>query len=72
MMCVVGVALAIGGQFYAWNVGLTAGVGSFFISVWLVGTAYLCLVLCLAEMSSAVPFSGGSFGCVNALLLFVK
>jgi amino acid transporter len=55
-------ALTIGGQFYAWNVGLKAGVGSFVIAMLLVGTAYLCLDLCIAEMSSAVPFAGGAYG----------
>jgi amino acid transporter len=55
-------ALTIGGQFYSWNLSLTAGVGSFVIAVLLVGSAYLCLDLCLAEMSSAVSFAGGAYG----------
>jgi amino acid transporter len=34
----------------------------------LVGTGYLCLILCLAEMTSMMPFAGGSFGYVRCTL----
>jgi amino acid transporter len=53
-----GIVIVIGGQFIGWNEGLEAGFGSFFIGTFLVGIAFFNLVLCLAEISSALPFPG--------------
>lgn len=54
----LGLTTAIGGHYFAWNAGLSAGFGSFFIALFLMATAYLCVVLCIAELSSALPFAG--------------
>lgn len=40
------------------NAGLKEGFWKFFVSMLLVGTGYLCLTLCLAEMTSMMPFAG--------------
>lgn len=56
----------IGGQFISWNVGLEGGFWEYFCSVLLVAINYLSLNLCLAEMTSALPFSGGIFGFIRA------
>jgi amino acid transporter len=54
----LGITIVIGGQFFSWNEGLTAGFGSFAVAMFLLGLAYICLVLCNAELSSALPFAG--------------
>ena len=53
-----GIVIVIGGQFIGWNEGLQSGFGSFFVSTLLLGVAFFFLVLCLAEISSALPFPG--------------
>lgn len=54
----LGLTTAIGGHYFAWNAGLTAGFGSFLIALFLIFTAYFTVVLCIAELSSALPFAG--------------
>jgi amino acid permease len=54
----LGITIVIGGQYSSWNKGLVAGFGSFAVACTLMGTAYICLVLCLAELSSTLPFAG--------------
>ena len=62
-MIALGLTTAIGGHYFAWNVGLSIGFGGFAVVLLLVSTAYYCLVLCVAELSSALPFAGM---CINA------
>ena len=69
-LCVAGIAIVIGGQYFSWNFALAAGFGSCFISVLLVGLAYICLCLCNAEMSSCLPFAGGAYGLARVTLGF--
>jgi len=38
--------------------GFNIGFWEFFIIVLVVGSGYLCLALCLAEMTSFLPFAG--------------
>ncbi len=54
----LGLTTAIGGHYFAWNAGLSAGFGSFLIALFLIFTAYSTVVLCIAELSSALPFAG--------------
>lgn len=54
----LGITIVIGGQYFNWNKGLTAGFGSYAIATFLIGTAYICLCLCTSELSSALPFAG--------------
>lgn len=61
-MWALGITIVIGGQYFAWNAGLSAGFGSFAIATGLIAIAYGCLILCIAELSSALPFAGGSYG----------
>lgn len=61
-MWALGITIVIGGQYFAWNEGLTAGFGSLAIATFLIATGYSCLILCIAELSSALPFAGGSYG----------
>lgn len=64
----VGIAITIGGQVFSWNDGLKAGFWEFFTCTVLTGSAYICLALCLSEMTSALPFSGGLFGFVRVTI----
>ena len=42
----LGIAVVIGGQYFGWNFSLSAGFGSCYIAMLMVGLAYLCLCLC--------------------------
>ena len=64
----LGIGVVIGGQYFSWNAGLAAGFGSYLISTILVGTSYICLCLCNAEVTSALPFAGGAYGIARATL----
>ena len=57
MWC-LGITIAIGGEYFGWNESLLAGFGSTLIATFLMATAYICLVFCIAELSSALPFAG--------------
>ena len=61
-MWALGITIVIGGQYFAWNAGLSAGFGSFAIATFLIASGYGCLILCIAELSSGLPFAGGSYG----------
>ncbi len=56
-----GITIVIGGQLFSWNVALKAGFYSFLFSTIFVGSGYFCLCLCLAEMTSILPFAGKIF-----------
>ena len=57
-MIALGLTTAIGGHYFAWNAGLSIGFGGFLISLFLIASAYYTLILCIAELSSALPFAG--------------
>lgn len=57
-MYLLALIAALGGHFSNWNDGFSAGFGGFAVALALVATAQYCLVLCIAELSSALPFAG--------------
>ncbi len=58
----LGVAYVISGDFAGWNFGLAeGGWGGLLIATILMGVMYTCMVFALAEMSSAMPTSGGGY-----------
>ncbi len=57
-MIALGLTTAIGGHYFAWNAGLSIGFGGYLISLFLIASAFYTLVLCIAELSSALPFAG--------------
>jgi ethanolamine permease len=58
----LGVAYVISGDFAGWNFGLEqGGWGGLLIATVLMGLMYTCMVFALAEMSSAMPTSGGGY-----------
>ena len=58
----LGVGAVISGQFSGWNLGIAAGGwGGLFLAALLVAVMYLALSLSLAEMSPALPHTGGAY-----------
>ena len=58
----LGVGAVISGDFSGWNLGVgQAGFGGFAIAVLLITLMYIGLCLCLAEMSPALPHTGGAY-----------
>jgi ethanolamine permease len=45
-----------------------AGFGSFLICTFLIGTAYISLCCCNAEVTSSLPFAGGAYGMARVSL----
>ncbi|EQC29172.1 hypothetical protein SDRG_13045 [Saprolegnia diclina VS20] len=66
----LGITVVIGGQYFSWNAGLVAGFYSYFGALVLMSTAYITMVLCLAEASSMLPFAGGAYGLSRCSLGF--
>lgn len=66
----LGITTVIGGQYFSFNAGFSAGFGSFAIATFLMGTAYVCLIACTSEMASALPFAGGAYGLARCTLGF--
>src|SRR5215831_7823983 len=58
----LGVGAVISGQFSGWNLGLTVGgFGGLFWATIIIGVMYFGLVFSLAEMSPALPHTGGAY-----------
>ena len=58
----LGVSYVISGDFSGWNFGLAkGGFGGLLIAVVVIAAMYFCMVLGLAEMSSALPAAGGGY-----------
>eukprot|EP00981_Chlorochromonas_danica_P001863 scaffold386_cov174-Ochromonas_danica.AAC.37 len=64
----LGLALVSGCHFYYWNTGLVMGSIESLLAVVLCISAYLSTILCIAEMSSALPFGGGLYGIVRVTM----
>jgi ethanolamine permease len=60
--------MILGNRGALWNTGLVYGNSSLLFNLLYGGSGFLCLNLCMGEMSSALPFSGGIFGFVRATL----
>lgn len=59
----LGVSYVISGDFSGWNLGLAeGGWGGLLIAFILMGVMYICMVLGLAELSSAIPTAGAGYG----------
>ena len=58
----LGVGAVISGEFYGWNFGLgTGGFGGLLIAAVLMAIMYYGLVYSIAEMSPALPHTGGAY-----------
>jgi ethanolamine permease len=67
-LLVLGIMIVNSGPTFSWNTGLHAGFGSVVLSVAMMGSAYFCQCLNTAELSSAIPFAGGSYGLARCTL----
>ena len=56
----------LGNRNFGWNFALSYGFETVVANTLFVGSAFICLCLCMGEMTSALPFSGGIFGFVRA------
>jgi ethanolamine permease len=63
-----GVAMGLGGHMFGWNYGLFAGFWPYFGLTIFIAFGYLNFAMCLAEMSSVLPFAGGIYGFVRVTL----
>ena len=58
----LGVGAVISGDFYGWNFGLaTGGFGGLLIATAITAVMYYALCYCIAEMSPALPHTGGAY-----------
>lgn len=64
----MGMCMALGGNYQGWCQGLVAGFGGFMLATAFVGSGYVCFLLSVAEVSSALPFAGGSYGIARVTL----
>lgn len=60
--------LVFGKCFTYWQTGFLMGYWEFFFAQCVVGICYLCFSSSIAEMTSILPFSGGSYGYVRCVL----
>ncbi|MEX0983995.1 MAG: amino acid permease [Actinomycetota bacterium] len=58
----LGVGAVISGDYYGWNFGLgTGGFGGLIVAVAVTALMYYALCYCIAEMSPALPHTGGAY-----------
>ncbi len=58
----LGVGAVISGDFFGWNFGLTAGgFGGLLAATIIITVMYIGLCACIAEMSPALPHTGGAY-----------
>jgi ethanolamine permease len=58
----LGVGAVISGDFFGWNFGLAAGgFGGLLIATVFIAIMYVCMVLTIAELSTALPHAGGFY-----------
>jgi ethanolamine permease len=57
----LGVGAVISGHFSGWNFGLAQGWGSMLVATVIISVMYLGLTFSLAEMSPALPHTGGAY-----------
>lgn len=67
---ILGMTCVLAGQSSGWNTGLSAGLYSYVIMYLMMGFAYICFCLCLAEVTGALPFAGGAYGIARCTLGF--
>lgn len=58
----LGVGAVIAGEYSGWNLGLAqGGFGGMLIATLVIGFMYLCLCFSIAEMTAALPHTGGAY-----------
>ena len=64
----LGVGAVISGQFSGWNYGLEFGWGSMFVATVIITIMYIGLTYSIAEMSPALPHTGGAYSFARSAL----
>jgi ethanolamine permease len=65
----LGVGYVISGDYYGWNFGLTAtGYWGFLVALAIMGVLYATMVGVIAELSAALPHSGGPYAFARTAL----
>ena len=58
----LGVGYVISGEYFAWNFGLDAGgFGGLLIAGVLMAAMYIAMILCISEMATSLPHTGGPY-----------
>ncbi|MBC8144365.1 MAG: amino acid ABC transporter permease, partial [bacterium] len=58
----LGVGAVISGDFFGWNFGLASGgFGGLLVATLIIAVMYLALSFSVAEMSAALPHTGGAY-----------
>jgi ethanolamine permease len=58
----LGVGAVIAGEYSGWNLGLSqGGFGGMLVATVIIGFLYICLCFCIAEMTAALPHTGGAY-----------
>jgi ethanolamine permease len=60
----------LGGLFINWNYALSGGYGGIILSTCIIWLGFACLVYILADISTILPFSGGSYAYVRCMIGF--
>ena len=63
-----GICVILSAHFSDWTLMLNAGFWETFIGIIIVCSASGCMMFCIAEMTAALPFSGGTYGVVRVTL----
>jgi ethanolamine permease len=66
----LGMSTVLAGHYMSWNLGLLGGLYTFLIVYVIVALAYVTFCCCVAEITSALPFAGGSYGIARCTLGF--
>jgi ethanolamine permease len=61
----LGICLTASNLTFTWSIALSKGFWTFFFTTVIISSVFICLHLCIAEMSSILPFSGGTYGFVR-------
>eukprot|EP00981_Chlorochromonas_danica_P005475 scaffold1110_cov182-Ochromonas_danica.AAC.2 len=64
----LGITMVIGGQIIAWREALRQGYWQMVIQTGILAVGYSCLTCSLGEMTSILPFAGGSYGFARCTL----
>jgi len=66
----LGIVFVVSGDYVGWNIGVPVGYTPLITATVLVGIAYVALMLCIGEILSGLPFSGGAYGLVRITIGF--
>ena len=69
-IAILGTVTVMGGQYYGWSIAFKHGFGTYAVTQFLMGLAYICYVACASEIVSTIGFSGGAYGLARAVLGF--